>query len=156
MNKIITIILVVGLSPQLTVAQETDPIRTQTEETILKVEKPNYRRSQIKWLNKEGFDTDSYEWNDPNINLLLDKSLKQRSWGDISGITGGTLVAINLLSNFVLGPILHSLSDDHDKGEFKPSNQLYYIGGTMIAASFALNLSALGKLSKAKNMRNLK
>ena len=143
-----TLLIVLALLFSFNTFSQIDSIRS---ETILKIEKPDYRKAQLKWLNKEGFDTESYGWDDLYINSSVDMSLKQRNWGDVIGVTGGSLILINVLKNFIFGPLVHSLSDEG--GKYQPSNDLYLVGGAMVGGSLYLHIKSKSNLEKAKKRR---
>ncbi|MEQ9006309.1 MAG: hypothetical protein RLP12_00385, partial [Ekhidna sp.] len=87
-------------------AQETDSTKA---ETILKLENP-YKKNRTKWLIENGFNTGTYSWDDPTVNLYLDQAVKNRSTGNVLGITGGGIVVLGLAKN-ALGSLVKSISD---------------------------------------------
>lgn len=133
-------------------AQEIDTLNN--EETILKIDH-SYRKGQIKWLNENGFKTDSYHWEDSEINLYLDKSLNSRSASNILGAAGGTIFVMGLLANF-MGSLSHDISNNDPDETYQVIKGPYYIGGAMIVTSVALSFDSLAKLKKAKNARGKK
>lgn len=113
-----------------TVFTQNDSLRS---ETILEIKKSDFRKSQIKRFNREGFDTDAYGWDDMYINTLLKKSSSQKTWSDVVGITGGCFIVLNAITNF-FGHVFDS------KGEFEPSYQMYLIGGAILRSFYWFHL----------------
>ena len=144
------LILIFILGFQLN-AQETDTTRA---ETILKSENP-YKKNRTKWLNENGFNTSTYSWDDPTINLYLDQAVKNRSTGNVIGITGGGIVVLGLAMN-VVGSLVKSISDSNPDEPYQVVKGPYYLGGAMVATSIGLHFQAHSKLKKAREARSKK
>ena len=128
---------------------------TTSTETILKLENP-YKKNRTKWLNKNGFNTNTYTWDDPEINLYLDQAVKKRSAGNVLVYTGGGILAFGLFANFV-GRMIHEISEDKEPGEeYQVFKGPYYLGGTLAASAIVLHLNADSKLKKARKAREKK
>lgn len=133
-------------------SQETDS--TQSAETIVKIENP-YKKGKTKWLNENGFNTSSYTWNDVQINLALDKAVKNRSTGNVLGYTGGGVILFGLLANMA-GRLAYEVSNNDPDRQFQIFKGPYYLGGVLITSSLVLHVNALSKLKKAKDLREKK
>ncbi len=138
MKAVITVTLVLIFISDI--FAQNDSLRS---ETVLKIEKSHFRKSQLKRFKREGFDTDAYGWDDLYINTYLKKSTSRKTLSDITGMAGGLLIILNALDNFVG-------STFDEQGDFEPSNQLYVIGGSMVGASIILSFDSRSKLKKAK------
>lgn len=142
LTTIFTLILILTFCSRLH-AQKSD---TAKVETILKSENP-YRKNQTRWLNSNGFNTSSYDWSDPAINLYLNQAVRSRSTGNVIGFVGGAVVLLGLTANF-FGSVFH---EDNDPGEeYQIMKGPYYLGGAMVATSIGLNIRAHSKLKKAR------
>ena len=124
----------------------------RAENTILKLDKEKnpYSKSKNRYLSKNGFDANSYEWNDPEINLHLKKSLRNRAASNITLGSGVGLVILNLAVN-AMGRIAHT-ANNNSEGEFKPNTSLYWIGGGIIGSSIAFRLVSSGQIEKANSL----
>lgn len=129
--------------------QEAGTISTGSFETILKLENP-YSENRTKWLNRNGFKTDTYNWNDPAINLYLDRAVKNRSTGNAFGFIGGAALFIGVLINIQAGVVRSSGNSVESKSTINP---FYLIGGTFVVTSIGLKMDAHNQLRNAKEIR---
>ncbi|WP_370089703.1 hypothetical protein [Ekhidna sp.] len=132
-------------------AQESDTLKA---ETILRLENP-YKKNRTKWLNENGFNTSTYSWDDPTINLYLNQAVKRRSKANVIGIVGGSILVLGLAAN-AMGRLVESINDSNPDDPYQVMKGPYYIGGAMIVTSVGLSLDSLAKLKKAKNERERK
>ena len=127
---------------------------THVPETVLKLEKP-LRKGQIKWMNNNGFETQTYDWNDPVINLHLTKASKRHSKANWIGIVGGSILVLGLAAN-AMGSLAKSVSDSNPDEPYQVVKGPYYLGGAMVATSVVLSFDSIAKLNKAKKLREKK
>lgn len=128
---------------------------TTSTETILKLENP-YKKNRTKWLNKNGFNTNTYSWDDPKINLHVNQAVKNRSAGNVFAYTGGSILAIGMFVNFV-GRFVHDAWGEKEPGdEYQVIKAPYYLGGTLAVSSIVCHLNAASHLKKAKKAREKK
>ncbi|WP_425392408.1 hypothetical protein [Ekhidna sp.] len=125
-----------------------------TSQTIVKLENP-YKKGKTKWLNNNGFDTKSYDWDNPDINLYLDQSLKSRSTGNVLIFTGGTLIAAGLVIN-VLASFAHSIGDSKPGEPYQVFTEPYYLGGALVVSSIPFLIKSDKKLKQAIKIKDLK
>lgn len=144
LSPIILLLILMVLSFNMTNAQETG-IKNK-EPTVLKIENP-YKKGKTKWLNNNGFETSTYDWSDIEVNLLIDKSLKRRSTGNLLGFTGGGILLLGLYANLVASTF---------QRESKVINGPYIVGGTLIATSVVLSFNSISLLNKARTAREKK
>lgn len=125
----------------------------RAENTIQKVDndQSQYSKKQLRWLNREGFDTEIYSWTNDEINLNIKKSLVSRKRANITTAVGLSLLVLNLTYN-AMGILVHELSEDPDKGSFQSKNGLYFVGGTVMATSLVFHINKDSKLKKAKQL----
>ncbi|MEO9481896.1 MAG: hypothetical protein ABJG47_00530 [Ekhidna sp.] len=129
--------------------QEPD---TTASETVLKIQNP-YKKNRTKWLNSNGFITESYDWSDPSINLYLEKAVKRRTTSNIMGVTGGTILLLGLCANLV-GSVFHEDRDGRE--EYQVIKGPYFVGGAMVATSIGLSFDSIAKVNKAKKAKEKK
>ncbi|WP_420581184.1 hypothetical protein [Reichenbachiella sp.] len=124
----------------------------RAENTILRLEKEKtpYSKSKNKYLLSNGFDVNSYEWDDPEINLCLKKSLKNRAASNVTLGSGVGLVILNLAVN-VMGQLAHT-ANNNSEGEYKPYTSLYWIGGAAICSSVVFRLVSSKQIKKANRL----
>jgi hypothetical protein len=79
---LVTITLLLNLEPNQLIAQSIDSLK---QENSLNYKANPYNSSRTKWLKSNGFKTEEYNWNNPNINLILDKALKKKTGARIWG-----------------------------------------------------------------------
>ncbi|WP_370089704.1 hypothetical protein [Ekhidna sp.] len=127
-------------------AQESDTTKT---ETILRLKNP-YKKNQSKWLNSNDFNTSSYDWSDPVINLHLDRAVKNRSTGNAFGFIGGAALFIGVLTSIQAGVVRSSGNSVESKSTINP---FYLIGGTFVMTSIGLKMDANNQLRNAKDAR---
>jgi hypothetical protein len=132
-------------------AQKSDTTRS---ETVLKLENP-YKKNRTKWLNENGFNTSTYSWDDPVINLYLDQAVKNRSTGNVLGYTGGGILVLGLLVNG-MGALVREISDSRPGEPFQVVKEPYYLGGAMVLTSICVHINAKSKLKKAIEVLNNK
>ncbi|WP_420318209.1 hypothetical protein [Ekhidna sp.] len=116
-------------------------------ETILKHETP-YRKGKNKWLNSNGFNTETYDWNHPEINLYLDESLKKRSVGNILVYSGGVLIVTGLFLN-VVGSFVDSAFSNKPDEPYQVIKAPYFLGGAMVVSSIPFHIKSNKKLKLA-------
>lgn len=119
-------------------------------ETILKIKNP-HNKEQTKWLKKQGFEVDTYQWNNDSINLHLRKALTNRNYRDGLAYSGGALIVLNFIGN-VLGE-LGDLAENTDREKFEPKHGLYMIGTMMLLSSVLFDKKAKQEASIAKKHR---
>lgn len=124
--------------------QKTD---TTYQETIVKLENP-YGKGRTKWLKQNGFDTDNYQWDNPEINLYLDQALKSRSTGDIMGFTGLGIFVVGLAAN-AMGRIAKDIGSSKPDEPYRVFKAPYYLGGALIVSSIPFHIKSNKKLKKA-------
>lgn len=104
--RTILIILVIGSRPSQLSAQANDNIN---QKTILKSWNTNnrYTTSQAKWLQKKGFQTQKYNWDNVGIESHIDKAFKIRETGQgLAIISGLGILLSSQLSGDGIGEIL--------------------------------------------------
>ncbi len=137
--------------PKFLAAQEDNSSNHQ--ETVLK--KESLKKGKKKWLNKNGFNTETYDWNDPVINLNLSKAAKRHSTSNAIGFVGGGILVLGLIGNF-MGSLSHNISNSKPNESYQVFSAPYYIGGAMVATSIGLSIDSIVKLNKAKKAREKK
>lgn len=140
------------LSSVFSSAQSMDSI--QKTQTVMKMENP-YKKGRTKWLNENGFNTKSYTWDDSEINLYLNQSVKNRSAGNVLGYTGGGVILFGLLANLA-GRFAYEVSNNDPNRQYHVFKAPYYLGGVLVASSVVLHVRSLSKLKKAKSIRERK
>ncbi|WP_421765057.1 hypothetical protein [Ekhidna sp.] len=142
------LLILIGLFSLLSFSSQSQVSEDAGADTVLKIKNP-YKKSQTKWLNKKGFK--KYNWNDPAINLHLDKALDSRySTNFINGL-GVATISWGLLHN-ALNSMLHQLSDDWDKGDYKIAMAPYVVGGALVGTALIMNGKTQKELKKAKKL----
>lgn len=116
-----------------------------------KIENP-YKKGQTRWLNKNQFFTEGYDWKDPAINLYLDKAIKRRATSNLVGITGASVLLLGLVGNF-MGSLSKEINSSNPNEEYQVTTWPYYLGGTMVGTSIVLSLDSTSKLNKAKALQ---
>ncbi|MEP2023696.1 MAG: hypothetical protein ABJH98_10415 [Reichenbachiella sp.] len=107
-----------------------------------------YERSQNSWISKNGFELSGYNWNDLEINLNLEKAVKQRSSARI--LVGASIASLFLGSVFNLA---HALNEDPDKSDRKPGTGFFIATGGMLTGSIIISQSGRNKVEKAEQLR---
>ncbi|MDW3211050.1 MAG: hypothetical protein R8N23_14330 [Reichenbachiella sp.] len=125
----------------------------RAENTILKLdgEENPYSESKNRYLINHGFDVESYDWNDPQINLYLKKSLNNRTASNVTLGSGVGLVILNLTVN-ALGRIAHT-ANNNSEGNYQPHTTLYWIGGAAICSSVAFRLVSSKQIERANKLK---
>ena len=80
---LVTIILLLNIEPNQLNAQSIDSLKL---ENFLNYRANPYNSSRTKWLKKNGFNMDEYDWNNPNINLILDNALRKKTGARLWGV----------------------------------------------------------------------
>lgn len=143
LTTIFTLILILTFCSQLN-AQESDTVKAKT---ILKLENP-YKKNQTKWLNSNEFNTSSYDWSNPAVNLYLDRAVKNRSTGNALGLAGGAALLLGVLTSIQAGVMR---SSGNSEGSNSTINPFYLIGGTFVVTSIGLKMDSHNQLRNAKN-----
>ena len=120
---------------------------TTHQETIVKMEN-TYGKGRTKWLKQNGFDTDNYQWDNPEINLYLDQALKSRSTGDIMGFTGLGIFVVGLAAN-AMGRLAKDIGSSKPDEPYRVFKAPYYLGGALIVSSIPFHIKSNKKLKRA-------
>ncbi|MEQ6166641.1 hypothetical protein AAOE16_05550 [Ekhidna sp. MALMAid0563] len=126
-------------------------IDSTNNETIIKRENP-YRKGKTKWLNSSGFNTETYNWNHPEINLYLDESLKKRSVGNILVYSGGVIIVTGLFLN-VVGSFVDSAFSNKPDEPYQVFKAPYFLGGAMVVSSIPFHIKSNKKLKQAIKLK---
>lgn len=110
-----------------------------------------YSISQNRYLTRNNFDIQTYDWSDPEINLYLKKSLNNRTASNVTIGVGVGLMVLNLAYN-VFGELVHVVNDNSE-GKYQPATTLYWIGGGIIGSSIAFRLVSIGQIEKANRLK---
>lgn len=107
-----------------------------------------YGKGRTKWLKQNGFDTDSYQWDNPEINLYLDQTFKSRSVGNIVGFTGLGIFVVGLAAN-AMGRIAKDIGSSKPDEPYRVFKAPYYLGGALIVSSIPFHIKSNKKLKLA-------
>jgi len=124
---------------------------TTDQETIVKLENP-YGKGRTKWLIRNGFDTDSYNWDNPEINLYLDQTFKSRLTGNILGFTGLGIFVFGLAAN-TIGRLADDIGSSKPDEPYRIFKEPYYLGGALIISSIPFHIKSNRKLKSAIKLR---
>ena len=106
----------------------------------------------MKWLNRNDFATDDYNWDNEEINLYLNKSLDQKKIA--KGITGLGV------GSMVIGTMIYYVSlliDDKQKSKNGESaaNKYFIASGAFFTTAVVLRSASLRNLKIAKKLKRL-
>lgn len=151
MNSNLTTYLLVVLIFFIGYQSKGQNLNTTKLETVVKLENP-YGKGRTKWLKNNGFDTDTYMWDNPEINLRIKQAIKNRSTGNIVGFTGLGIFIFGLAAN-AMGRLAHDIGSSKPDEPYLVFKEPYYLGGALIVTSIPLHFKSRRKLRTAKELR---
>jgi hypothetical protein len=130
------------------IAQSIDSLN---QETILKSwNKSPYSNSQNKWLKKNGFKAQSYNWDNKEISLYLNKSLDQKNGAKLASRFGVASMIGGLYSYF---GSLAVQDAQKSKNAESTANKFFIVSGSLFTTSIILNGASLRNLGIAKRLK---
>ncbi|WKN43454.1 hypothetical protein [Tunicatimonas pelagia] len=119
--------------------------------------------SKIKWMERQGFPVTHYQWNEPEVNLRLQKALKYRSRSQLYVISGSGLVLsgvalttagfFGFMFELLFAPVFASSGDY--KSNFSRYGTIMIIGGISAGTGITLTLTG-GQSNWRKAQREMR
>jgi hypothetical protein len=109
--------------------------------------KDSLQKSDLMLLNRNGFDTRNYQWENEKINLYLNRSIAQNSAKNASNIMGITTMVIGLAGYFANAAAGHRGKGD----DF--STSFFVVSSGFFMTSIILNGASLKNLRIAKRLK---
>ncbi len=131
-----------------------EPESSQPTKSVVKIDNP-YKKGRTKWLNSHGFNTKTYDWRDAEINLYVEKAVKNRTTGNILAYSGGGIIVTGLLLNLA-GSLAKEINSSNPDEPYQVFKAPYYLGGALSVSGIVMHLKAESNLKKAKAARQRK
>jgi hypothetical protein len=109
-----------------------------------------FSKSQNRWLDNQGFDRKTYNWDDLEINRELKQGIKFRNQGKGALITGVSIAGV-----YLYAVIVRTLSDDRSKTNIDPGPFFVAISVPLIWGMVTSSI-ANNKIRRAKYLRRIK
>lgn len=122
-------------------------------ETILKINPKTgtpFSKNQIRWVEKNGFNTSNYEWDNLQVNRKLNGAIRSRNWSYVTTGGGVLLGSCALLS--YLGSAL-SESEESRQSSKSRGNGFLVASGFFFSGSIVLSINAHRKIRTANKFR---
>lgn len=108
------------------------------------------QKSDLKWLIRNGFESNDYHWDDEKISLYLNKSLNQNRTKKTTNIIGLTTMALGLFQHYAS---LLVQEEEKKRGYTSSGNNMLVVSGGFFMTSIILNGASLRNLSIAKRLK---
>ncbi|MDW3211051.1 MAG: hypothetical protein R8N23_14335 [Reichenbachiella sp.] len=124
----------------------------RAESTILKLDlgRDSYKRSQIRYIERKGFNADSYQWNDTMIDNNLRSALQSRSNSNAFIGVGSFFVLFGMHQLFVSALV----EDDEGSAKAKRTGtSLFMLSCVSYSTSIILKSKSKKKIRQAEKLR---
>lgn len=129
------------------------PVHSQN--TIMRRDlQPIKSNTSLKWINSNGFDVMTYQWDNDQLNNILRKAVEYRRGGHalvgLSGCSAGLAMTIHFLT-----ALFHSSYNDTDSGYVMPGvvRSIYALSGVFLSSAVISGIIARRKVREAAKMR---